>query len=73
MPARAQLLAFAGDAQEHNRPEHIRFDFADSLKLVDWTGRQLRDDKRGAIDQALPPFSHASESAPSAGSTTANT
>jgi hypothetical protein len=26
------------------------------LQLVDWTGRQVREDKRGAIDARLPPI-----------------
>ena len=29
---------------------------ADYLKLVDWTGRLVRNDKRGHIDQTLPPI-----------------
>ena len=28
----------------------------DYLKLIDWTGRVVRDDKRGAIGQQLPPI-----------------
>lgn len=28
----------------------------DYLQLVDWTGRQIRHDKRGSIDQTLPPI-----------------
>lgn len=30
--------------------------FADYLELVDWTGRQLRPDKRGSISFSLPPI-----------------
>ena len=30
--------------------------FEDYLQLVDWTGRQLRSDKRGSIDANLPPI-----------------
>ena len=29
---------------------------ADYLQLVDWTGRSIRDDKRGHIDERLPPI-----------------
>jgi hypothetical protein len=28
----------------------------DYLGLVDWTGRQIRADKRGSIDQKTPPI-----------------
>ena len=28
----------------------------DYLNLVDWTGKIVRDDKRGAINQQLPPI-----------------
>lgn len=32
----------------------IPFGFEDYLELVDWTGRAIREDKRGAIDGRLP-------------------
>ncbi|MBV1872356.1 MAG: hypothetical protein KUG83_07390 [Gammaproteobacteria bacterium] len=28
----------------------------DYFEVVDWTGRSLREDKRGAIDEQLPPI-----------------
>ena len=34
----------------------IIFDQVDYIKLVDWTGRIIRDDKRGAITETLPPI-----------------
>ncbi len=34
----------------------IPFLLKDYLELVDWTGRIIRDDKRGAMTQSLPPI-----------------
>jgi REP element-mobilizing transposase RayT len=36
--------------------EGIPFTRQDYFELVDWTGRALREDKRGAIDSQLPPI-----------------
>jgi len=36
--------------------EGIPFTRQDYFELVDWTGRTLREDKRGAIDSQLPPL-----------------
>jgi len=44
-----------GGAREA-RPEHRPFHLADYLDLVNWTGRVVRDDKRGAIADDLPPI-----------------
>ena len=34
----------------------ILFNFEDYLNLVDWTGRIIRSDKRGHIEEHLPPI-----------------
>ena len=36
----------------------IPYRFQDYLALVDWTGRAIRDDKRGFIDPQVPPIIH---------------
>ena len=51
-----ELLPFAGDSRQDNALQHIRYHFVDYIDLVDWTGRQIRPDKRGAIDVATPPI-----------------
>ena len=51
----AQLMPFAySDAvdQQTNLP----FNLIDYLELVDWTGRIIREDKRGYIKQTTPPI-----------------
>lgn len=49
------LLSF--DHSEQLSPQSgIPCAFEAYLELVDWTGRSLRDDKRGAIDHSLPPI-----------------
>ena len=37
-------------------PKDLPFRLTDYLELVDWTGRVIREDKRGAIDAELPPI-----------------
>ncbi len=34
----------------------MMFDPVDYISLVDWTGRIIRDDKRGAIAENVPPI-----------------
>ena len=49
------LFPFAGNLRQP-MPRGIVFNLTDYLELVDWTGRIIRDDKRGAIDQTAPPI-----------------
>lgn len=49
------LMPFVGNITEKENPG-IPFHFEDYLSLVDWTGRAVRDDKKGAIDASLPPI-----------------
>jgi hypothetical protein len=44
------LLPFAGNPRAH-MPNGLPFRLTDYLALVDWTGRMLRDDKRGSIPE----------------------
>jgi len=36
--------------------EEIPYLYREYLELVDWSGRAIREDKRGAIDSRLPPI-----------------
>jgi len=49
----AQLLPFAGNPRT-DMPTGIPFRLSDYLELVDWSGRILREDKKGAIPAELP-------------------
>jgi len=49
------LLSFESDLI-NDVQTGIPFSFQDYLKLVDWTGRMIRSDKRGYIDSELPPL-----------------
>ena len=49
------LLAFVGGEHADN-PKGIHFTLPDYLQLVDWTGRAVRDDKRGAIPPEVQPI-----------------
>jgi len=49
------LYPFAGYLRQ-NMPKGLPFRLSDYLELVDWTGRAVREDKRGSIAQDLPPI-----------------
>ncbi len=49
------LLPFTDAAKNQDQPD-IPFTLIDYLELVDWTGRIIRADKRGAISSRLPPI-----------------
>jgi hypothetical protein len=49
------LLAFAGNPREP-MPKGLPFRLTDYIELVDWTGRIIREDKRGNINGQLPPI-----------------
>ncbi|MDD1782575.1 transposase [Enterovibrio sp. ZSDZ35] len=49
------LFPFAGNPRK-DMPDGLPFRLMDYLALVDWTGKQVRDDKRGYIDNTLPPM-----------------
>jgi REP element-mobilizing transposase RayT len=50
-----ELLPFVGNPRA-DMPKGLPFRLTDYLELVDWTGRQLREGKRGAIPADLPPI-----------------
>jgi hypothetical protein len=50
------LLTFGGDDHVEIPAEALPLHLGDYLTLVDWTGRAQRQDKRGAIPEALPPI-----------------
>ena len=47
------LLAFVAD-QCNKQKQGIPYAFIDYFELVDWTGRIIRDDKRGALSEQRP-------------------
>ena len=48
------LMPFAGNPRQL-MPFGLAYNLLDYIELLDWTGRQIRDDKRGSIDTATPP------------------
>nr|WP_232199444.1 transposase [Thioalkalivibrio thiocyanodenitrificans] len=53
-PERPRLMALETPAQDRH-PNRFSFSTEDYLELVDWAGRAIREDKRGAIPGDLPP------------------
>jgi hypothetical protein len=49
------MFPFVGYTRQ-DMPAGLPFRLQDYLELVDWTGRQIRTDKRGSIDQKVPPI-----------------
>ncbi|WP_026280651.1 transposase [Thioalkalivibrio sp. ALE9] len=50
---RLTVLGLEGDDPHGNA---VAFTTEDYLELVDWTGRAIREDKRGAIPESIPPI-----------------
>ncbi len=50
-----QLMPFLDSKCVANEP-YIPMHLTDYLELLDWTGRQIRPDKRGAISENVPPI-----------------
>ena len=48
-------MPFVGNPRKE-MPKGLAFQLKDYLELIDWTGRCIRDDKRGAISNNLPPI-----------------
>lgn len=41
---------------DNQNPQGLPFDLTDYLELIDWTGRIIREDKRGYIKQSTTPI-----------------
>ena len=54
-PHPATLLPFVGNLRQ-DMPKGLPFVFTDYLELLDWTGRIVREDKRGSIAADTPPI-----------------
>jgi len=50
------LLPFGGNERADESRAAIPFSFVAYLALADWTGRAIREDKRGFIPQEVPPI-----------------
>ena len=49
------LMPFAGNPRQP-MPFGLHYNLIEYLELIEWTGRQIRNDKRGAIDHSTPPI-----------------
>ena len=49
------LLPFADNLRQ-SMPKGIIYNLLDYLELIDWTGRQIRENKTGSIDGNAPPI-----------------
>jgi len=49
------LMPFAGNPRQP-MPFGLKCNLIDYIELIDWTGRQIREDKRGAINERIPPI-----------------
>jgi REP element-mobilizing transposase RayT len=54
-PKSPRLLEFSGPDHRH-ASDGLPFDLPDYLELVDWTGRAVREGKRGLIPPDVPPI-----------------
>lgn len=54
--AEAELMPFSGTINDTTPANALPFSFLDYLELVDWTGRAIKDDKRGHIPANHPPI-----------------
>ena len=52
-PESKALVKFIG-AEHQQQPQGIHFTLIDYLELVDWTGRVIREGKRGTISSQAP-------------------
>ena len=55
-PMKALLLPFASGSYQTNNSEHIPYNITEYIQLVDWTGRQIKDSKKGYIKEHTPPI-----------------
>jgi REP element-mobilizing transposase RayT len=56
VPAGRGLVPFAQHDHSNRKLSPLDFDLNDYLALIDWTGRAIRDDKKGAIPDHVVPL-----------------